>query len=58
MGHLLTLRGTWGRHLNPLKVGVRVGGVCGLVAYVILVSLQSQLDLDLDLGLLWVWVWV
>ena len=30
----------------------------GVVAYVIIVSPQSQLDLDFDLGLLWVWVWV
>ena len=34
------------------------GGVGWVVAYVILVSPQSQLDLDFDLGLVWVWFWV
>ena len=35
-----------------------VGWWGGVVAYVILVSPQSQLDLDFDLGLVWVWFWV
>ena len=39
--------------VHPVRVGW--GGV---VAYVILVSPQSQLDLDLDFGLLWDRVWV